>query len=1108
MKEKPIYTLLMGRFVFLESDEEECQIYKTASITNESPRSLDLHSYGDADSELSISCGFNKDILCYPITNISRPLNMFGEFPKDNRVFIPPTPPIRKESTMCKSILFSGASTSIAMRKSERHSAIGRQSKEEKEIANANKTQSLSSKIVKPFRTVCLKRSPRPVSAEPRRSSPSPVAFGRSISKERTFAEEKKRLEKISPQCKKMGNLTTRILKKSDVKSSDDLRKAIHKAVIKRGQDNSTLRVTKVSATRHDSRSVGYLTRSTRTDSSLSLARTSSTFSIDSVRKSSKPIKKALPKEITKDRVRKDPEINKKNVSYERKVATVTVSAKKPRPKTIVSQKQQSSKCRPVSMYLSNKQPVTNSKFKQRDDAQSLIRPRMVVRSNSLPKNVTTSLIESGPTVIPAKPFLMMREARLAYCTTNSLGRANGCRAKSAGASEVRYRMDGIDPNGNNISDKKLSYSTSALNVIEKHSSMCRYRNSDRFQELNQFFTKLERMAYLEKVTSQSDLRPIRKQAEIIDYDLWKKIRTRDKAQRELSYITNQLKHDQKEKKLQFQVMDVDQLRWNRAADSGLKRKEKSVEDLRGIFACKMLTGGSQKPSQVDKKLACEKSTAPPPPPPSIIQMHEKFGDKLGLSHRLVSTLSRDQVAKLKTQLNQIYSSEPTASGKTERVVHSNVVRAECSAAHVQRSQSLLTRSESNSSPFSSLVLAKSSNLSDQDKRKWASNLCVELKSMLDKRRNKSLEHNRTGNETAANNALNKGIADDIKEKIDYFEKQPLVVPGAVIYHAREDVEAEEFESLSNKQCVPKAQENFKRSHSFSDLKEIFGERQSSTSMHQCTPPRSMSPHDMAGQRRQIIAWKERSMSNENFVVVGEKGDSPKTCEPNEVVPWIAHKLEIQNALNTSSRSRCRKRKIISPPPRSQKNTRMPHIDVISKTALLSTRRHKSVPIKCETGNVQKIRHFFENRDHRMSSILGEMYTSEPDIAKLKDATVYLSGSWVAHRYPKAQDNNMKLEDPKDVQKDGASELSVLMTAAAQKTKSRQCRATRSLGGDENRKWATLKSIIFPYKFFDEDKWQQRLPFNTTSSSSRRKKAFNQKLEGSSIFDGSSVVYV
>uniref|UniRef100_A0A182UAD0 Uncharacterized protein n=1 Tax=Anopheles melas TaxID=34690 RepID=A0A182UAD0_9DIPT len=39
-----------------------------------------------------------ETIACYPITNIHRPLDMFGPFPKEYRTFVPPAPPSRKSS--------------------------------------------------------------------------------------------------------------------------------------------------------------------------------------------------------------------------------------------------------------------------------------------------------------------------------------------------------------------------------------------------------------------------------------------------------------------------------------------------------------------------------------------------------------------------------------------------------------------------------------------------------------------------------------------------------------------------------------------------------------------------------------------------------------------------------------------------------------------------------------------------------------------------------------------------------------------------------------------------------------------------------------------------
>lgn len=60
-----------------------------------------------------------------------------------------------------------------------------------------------------------------------RHSSRSPVAFGRSISKERSFAEEKKRLENTLPAGRTNFEASTNILRDPSLKSPQEVREAV-----------------------------------------------------------------------------------------------------------------------------------------------------------------------------------------------------------------------------------------------------------------------------------------------------------------------------------------------------------------------------------------------------------------------------------------------------------------------------------------------------------------------------------------------------------------------------------------------------------------------------------------------------------------------------------------------------------------------------------------------------------------------------------------------------------------------------------------------------------------------------------------------------------------
>lgn len=77
-----------------------------------------------------------------------------------------------------------------------------------------------------------------------------------------------------------------------------------------------------------------------------------------------------------------------------------------------------------------------------------------------------------------------------------------------------------------------------------------------------------------------------RKKSEIgiIDYDRWKEVRTRERAEQELETLYSQIKENEKEKGFLYLPKDVNRYRWKRELDRGLRIKEKSVDDIKEEF--------------------------------------------------------------------------------------------------------------------------------------------------------------------------------------------------------------------------------------------------------------------------------------------------------------------------------------------------------------------------------------------------------------------------------------------------------------------------------------------------------------------------------------------
>lgn len=206
---------------------------------------------------------------------------------------------------------------------------------------------------------------------------------------------------------------------------------------------------------------------------------------------------------------------------------------------------------------------------------------------------------------------------------------------------------------------------------------------SERFRELNRYYTYLQRVAELEKATSSRNLCYRKKDEEIIDFDRWKKIRTIERAEEELNNLYSKLKKAQIEKDILFYPRDVNDFRWDYNRERGLRVKEKSVEDLKEELQqrntyedieidhsqCKDTykplwrgTSVAETAFTINRKNEINKNSIPlcfdkprnSPQAESLTDLRKK----IGLGNRLWSSLSMEQVNALKNQLNAIYSKE------------------------------------------------------------------------------------------------------------------------------------------------------------------------------------------------------------------------------------------------------------------------------------------------------------------------------------------------------------------------------------------------------------------------------------------------------------------
>ncbi|VVD03009.1 unnamed protein product [Leptidea sinapis] len=230
-------------------------------------------------------------------------------------------------------------------------------------------------------------------------------------------------------------------------------------------------------------------------------------------------------------------------------------------------------------------------------------------------------------------------------------------------------------------SDSDIHYNDPEYGEYVQDILNCKQR-SERFRELNTYYSYLERVAELEKATSLFNLSHRKRNEEIIDFDRWKKIRAIERAEEELNNLYKKLRKAQIEKDFLFYPRDLKEFRWNHNKEVGLKVKEKSVEDLKDTFlnistkdygeSNQTTSKDTYKPFWRGTSVAetafnintrnaernCQKNSNKP-----AIEFNHKttlndLRKKIGLGKHLWSSLSLEQVSTLKNQLNAIYSKE------------------------------------------------------------------------------------------------------------------------------------------------------------------------------------------------------------------------------------------------------------------------------------------------------------------------------------------------------------------------------------------------------------------------------------------------------------------
>ncbi|KAK9707815.1 Variant SH3 domain [Popillia japonica] len=317
-------------------------------------------------------------------------------------------------------------------------------------------------------------------------------------------------------------------------------------------------------------------------------------------------------------------------------------------------------------------------------------------------------------------------------------------RSRSAGEAEQFKPNLGSDP-------PSLTQSTSSIDSLKEYQNYVKEviysaKKSDRFKDLSKFYSKIERLGELERTTSSSDLRPRRKnEEEIIDYDRWKEVRSREKAEKELDTIYRELKRTQKEKDFLFMPKQVESYKWRRDFDWGLRIKEKSVEDIKDEFEKMKI----KKPNQQD--LDYSKDVYKPLwRGSSVANLAQNMAEKRsqsegrgvtarqkkieserllthGIGSRIWSSLSMEQVNVLKNQLAEIYQNGGKRNAGGDKPEYIVEVPEDKRFAQAQTLLKVRRNSDSFKTDRAQNRFAQDSSMTETDKKRLSQSLSKEI---------------------------------------------------------------------------------------------------------------------------------------------------------------------------------------------------------------------------------------------------------------------------------------------------------------------------------------------------------------------------------------------
>lgn len=198
----------------------------------------------------------------------------------------------------------------------------------------------------------------------------------------------------------------------------------------------------------------------------------------------------------------------------------------------------------------------------------------------------------------------------------------------------------------------KRSYSLSSIkqNFPNKYSLL--FKNSYKFKDLNNFFKNLEKLNELKRSTSCVDIRPIRRELDLIDYDVWKSTHDNVKTKKKFETLYAQIKEMEKAKHFLYECSNASSNKWKKDEDFGLRNRIRTINDLRKIFTSMSGHNDIDLKNNVNRK---------------SLENDELF-KKHGVSNCLIKMLSSSQMNKLRKQLIEIYEENMSENKRNQNV--------------------------------------------------------------------------------------------------------------------------------------------------------------------------------------------------------------------------------------------------------------------------------------------------------------------------------------------------------------------------------------------------------------------------------------------------------